>query len=64
MTCKLIAAKAPGEKEATKCVEFSTRKSIIPKIHPKKFRLEDINEMLDLVYSGKIEDGYMVVEFF
>jgi propanol-preferring alcohol dehydrogenase len=45
-------------------LEFSLRKGIYPKINPRKFQLEDINEMMDLMKAGKVHEGRMTVQFF
>jgi propanol-preferring alcohol dehydrogenase len=47
-----------------RCLEFSLRKGIYPKINPRKFQLEDINEMMDLMKAGKVHEGRMTVQFF
>ncbi|RFU32933.1 hypothetical protein B7463_g3407, partial [Scytalidium lignicola] len=60
----LIGAKVPGQKGTQKCLDFTLRKNILPKIHPRKFNLEDLNEMVELMEAGEIEMGRMVVEFF
>jgi len=39
------------------------RKNLVPKIHPKKFKLEDINEMIALMKEGKVDEGRMVIQF-
>ena len=61
---RLIGAKVPGQVEAKRCLDFTIRKGIRPRIHSRKFALEDINEMIDLMKAGKVEDGRMMVEFF
>ncbi|KAL4861468.1 hypothetical protein BDV12DRAFT_208004 [Aspergillus spectabilis] len=60
---QILGSKVPGKEGSTKCLEFSLRKGILPKVHPRKFRLEDINEMIDLMNAGQVQDGRMVVEF-
>ncbi|KAF9892611.1 hypothetical protein FE257_001013 [Aspergillus nanangensis] len=60
----LIGAKVPGQRSAQKCVDFSVRKGIMPEIHPRKFKLEDINEMMQLMEQGQVQEGRMVVQFF
>ena len=54
----------PGQAEAKRCLDFTIRKGIRPRIHSRKFALEDINEMIDLMKAGRVEDGRMMVEFF
>ncbi|KAJ5741359.1 hypothetical protein N7533_010768 [Penicillium manginii] len=60
---KIIGAKVPGQIGTAACVEFSQRKGIYPKVNPRKFQLEDINEMIDLMGAGKVEEGRMVIQF-
>lgn len=62
-TIRLIGAKVPGPAGTQKCLDFVVRKGLYPKINPRKFQLEDINEMIELMRAGKVEDGRMVVEF-
>ena len=40
------------------------RKEIRPKIHGRKFVLEDVNEMIDLMKAGKVDEGRMMMQFF
>lgn len=54
----------PGREGAQRCLEFVTRNGIYPKINPRKFKLEEINEMVQLMRENKVEEGRMVVEFF
>lgn len=54
----------PDQIDCARCVEFSHRKGIFPRVNPRKFQLEDINEMLDLMRAGKVEDGRMAIRFF
>ncbi|KAJ5995258.1 hypothetical protein N7481_002235 [Penicillium waksmanii] len=61
---KIIGAKVPGQIGTAACVDFCQRKGIYPKVNPRKFQLEDINEMIDLMSAGKVEDGRMVIQFF
>jgi propanol-preferring alcohol dehydrogenase len=61
---RIIGAKVPGPLGAMRCLEFSLRKGIYPKINPRKFQLEDINEMMDLMKAGKVHEGRMTVQFF
>lgn len=61
---RIIGAKVPGQAGAARCLEFSHRKGIYPKVNPRKFQLEDINEMISLMQAGKVHDGRMVVQFF
>jgi propanol-preferring alcohol dehydrogenase len=60
----LIGAKVPGQEAARECIEFSIRKNIFPEVNPRKFRLEDINDMISLMKEGMVQDGRMVVQFF
>ncbi|KAH8805330.1 chaperonin 10-like protein [Xylogone sp. PMI_703] len=60
----VIGAKVPGQKGIQRCLDFTLRKKILPKVHPRKFALEDLNEMVELMEAGEIEKGRMVVEFF
>jgi propanol-preferring alcohol dehydrogenase len=60
---RLIGAKVPGQAGTQRCLEFVLRKELYPKVHPRKFQLEDINEMVELMRAGKVEQGRMVVEF-
>ncbi|OOQ91287.1 hypothetical protein PEBR_00428 [Penicillium brasilianum] len=61
---RIIGAKVTGPLGAARCLEFSLRKGIYPKIHPRKFQLEDINEMMALMQAGKVHEGRMTVQFF
>lgn len=64
MVDRIIGAKVPGPMGAMRCLEFSLRKGIYPKINPRNFQLEDINEMIDLMKDGKVHEGRMTVQFF
>jgi propanol-preferring alcohol dehydrogenase len=64
MVYRIIGAKVPGSLGAMRCLEFSLRKGIYPKINPRKFQLEDINEMMDLMKAGRVHEGRMTVQFF
>ena len=59
----VIAAQVPGKAGAQRCLDFTLRKNLVPKIHPKKFKLEDINEMIALMKEGKVDEGRMVIQF-
>ncbi|KAJ5689397.1 hypothetical protein N7462_003789 [Penicillium macrosclerotiorum] len=61
---RIIGAKVAGQAGATRCLEFSQRKGIYPKVNPRKFQLEDINEMMALMEAGEVHDGRMAVQFF
>ena len=45
-------------------MDFTMRKGIRSKIHDKKFVLEDVNEMIDLMKAGKVHEGRMMMQFF
>jgi propanol-preferring alcohol dehydrogenase len=60
----MIGAKVPGQIGTARCLEFCQRKNIFPKVNPRKFQLEDINEMVALMKDGKVQDGRMVIQFF
>lgn len=45
----MIGAMVPGRMEAARCLEFCQRKQIFPKVNTRKFKLEDINEMVELM---------------
>lgn len=45
-------------------MDFTRRKGIRPKIQERKFALEDINEMIDLMKAGKVDEGRMMIQFF
>jgi propanol-preferring alcohol dehydrogenase len=64
MVNRILGAKAAGQLGATRCLEFSLRKGIYPKINPRKFQLEEINEMIALMEAGKVHEGRMTVQFF
>jgi hypothetical protein len=51
-------------KESKRCLDFTVRKSIYPKVNPRKFSLEDLSEMVDSMKAGKLDEGRMVVQFF
>lgn len=59
----IIGAKVPGQKGSKRCIDYSLRKKILPQVNPRRFKLEDINEMVELMKAGKVEEGRMVVEF-
>lgn len=59
----ISGARVPGKDGTQRAVDFTMRQSLYPKVNPRKFQLEDINEMIDLMRAGKIEEGRMVVEF-
>lgn len=61
---RIIGAKVAGPLGATRCLEFSLRKGIYPKINPRKFQLEDINDMMAMMQAGKVHEGRMTVQFF
>lgn len=44
-------------------MDFSLRKKILPRVNPRKFRLEEINEMIALMEANQVQDGRMVIEF-
>lgn len=44
-------------------MDFSLRKKILPRINPRKFRLEEVNEMIALMEANQVHDGRMVVGF-
>ncbi|KAL4861005.1 hypothetical protein BDV12DRAFT_204458 [Aspergillus spectabilis] len=60
---QLIGSKVPGKEGAANCLEFYLRNGILPKVNPRKFKLEDINEMIDLMNAGQVQNGRMVIEF-
>lgn len=45
-------------------MDFTIRKGIRPKINSRKFALEDVNEMLDLMRDRKVDEGRMMIQFF
>ncbi|KAJ6164597.1 hypothetical protein N7470_003269 [Penicillium chermesinum] len=61
---KVIGGRVPDQVDCARCVDFSFRKGIFPRVNPRQFQLEDINEMLDLMRAGKVEDGRMAIRFF
>jgi propanol-preferring alcohol dehydrogenase len=58
-----IGAKIAGPESARRCLDFTLSRNLLPKIHPRQFKLEDLNEMIDLMKAGKVENGRMVVSF-
>lgn len=60
---RIIGARVPGRVSTEKCLEFSLRKKILPRVNPRIFRLEEINEMVTLMEAGQVQDGRMVMEF-
>jgi propanol-preferring alcohol dehydrogenase len=58
-----LGAKVPGRAGAQRGIDYALRNKLFPKIHPRKFKLEDINEMIDLMKAGNIEEGRMVIHF-
>jgi len=61
---RIVGAKVPGKKGSQRCIDFSLKKGIRPKINERKFVLEDINEMIALMAAGEVDKGRMLVEFF
>jgi len=59
----LIGAKVGGPESAKRCLEFTLSRKLYSKIHPRKFVLEDLNEMIDLMKAGVVENGRMVISF-
>ncbi|PKS08732.1 hypothetical protein jhhlp_004785 [Lomentospora prolificans] len=60
----ITGAKVPGKKGIQRCIDYSMKKNIRPKINDRKFVLEDINEMIALMKAGEVDKGRMLVEFF
>ncbi|CAI4214469.1 unnamed protein product [Parascedosporium putredinis] len=60
----ITGAKVPGKKGSQRCIDYSLKKNIRPKINERKFALEDINEMVALMKAGEVDKGRMLVEFF
>ncbi|KAH0835369.1 hypothetical protein AYO21_01584 [Fonsecaea monophora] len=60
----LIGSHVPGQASSRKCLDFTLRKHITPLVNERRFQLEDLNEMIDLMKAGKVEAGRMVVDFF
>ncbi|KAJ5672663.1 hypothetical protein N7507_001790 [Penicillium longicatenatum] len=60
---KIIGAKVPGQIGCSECVAFSHEKGIYPRINPREFQLEDINEMIALLKAGNVQDGRMAIRF-
>ena len=54
----------PGRPGTQRCLDFTLRKGIVPKINSRKFGLEDINEMIDIMKTGEVDKGRMMVQFF
>lgn len=63
MLGRIIGAKVPGQIGCSECVAFSHEKGIYPRIHPREFQLEDINEMMALLKAGNVQDGRMAIRF-
>lgn len=59
----IIGARAPGRNTAKRCLDFSLRRKILPRVNSRIFRLEEINEMVALMEAGQVEEGRMVIEF-
>lgn len=61
---RLIGAKVPGQAGTKRCLDFTMRKGIRSKIHSRKFVLKDVNEIIDLIKAGKVDEGRMIIQFF
>ncbi|KAI9367677.1 chaperonin 10-like protein [Aspergillus egyptiacus] len=59
----LIGSKVPGQASAQKCVDFCLRKKIFSNVYPRNFRLDDLNEMIQLMKEGQVHEGRMIVQF-
>lgn len=59
----IIGCRSTGQAGVQKCLDFSLRKKILPRVNPRKFRLEEINEMIALMEANQVQDGRMVIEF-
>lgn len=64
MGCSIvIGARVPNPAPTAKCVEFSRRLSVYPRVNPRVFQLDDLNEMMALISSARVDAGRMVVYF-
>ena len=59
----MIGARAPGREGTQRCLDFSLREKIFPRVNPRVFRLEEANEMTALMEAGHVQEGRMVIEF-
>jgi hypothetical protein len=59
----LLGPKVPENEDSAKYLEFSLCKGILLKVHQRKFKLEDIIEVINLMNAGQVQDGRMVLEF-
>lgn len=60
---RILGAKLGGAREARECLDFALRKGLQPTINPRKFRLDDLPEMVELIRAGQVSEGRMVVHF-
>jgi propanol-preferring alcohol dehydrogenase len=58
-----LGARIPGQAAAQRCLEFSLQKDILPTVNQRRFKLEDLNEMVALMREGKVAEGRMVIHF-
>ena len=59
----IIGARVPNPASAAKCLEFCRRLSVYPRVNSREFQLEDLNEMMAMMTSGKVDEGRMAVYF-
>lgn len=59
----MIGALPPCSEGIQRCLDFSLKNNILPRVNPRVFRLEDINEMVALMQAGHVQDGRMVISF-
>lgn len=60
---RILGAKLGGAREARECLDFVLRKGLQPTINPRKFGLDDLPEMVQMIRAGKVSEGRMVVQF-
>jgi hypothetical protein len=49
----MIGAIILGPEAVGRYLEFTLSRNLLPKIHPRKFQLEDLNEMMESMKSIK-----------
>ncbi|KAJ5913240.1 hypothetical protein N7504_002123 [Penicillium tannophilum] len=60
---KIFGALVPGQIGCSECMAFSHKNGVWPRINPREFQLEDINEMIALLKAGNVQDGRMAIRF-
>lgn len=63
MLRRIFGALVPGQIGCSECMAFSHKNGVWPRMNPREFQLEDINEMIALLKAGNVQDGRMAIRF-